>query len=425
MITIYSSFVSNRLIYVLDFIFNEILDIKYYLTDNKQNLNGDIINYSDEKLELKNYQISPSSLLIGNGFEKPIGKFQNDVFCFFDNSNDDHGFDIFSAVFYLISRMEEYNLSKVDIHGRFISNDSILVQNGVEQKPIVDLWVYDLMDKLNQKFKTNISSKRLFSQNCSFDIDNAFAFKHKGLIRYLASLLKDVVKFKKNKLSQRFQMLQGKSNDPYDTYNYIFDYCTKNKLNQIYFFLLGNYGKNDKNISYKHLALKTLIQNISKYAKVGIHPSYNSFHKKEKIKVEMDRLKGIIKAKVNSSRFHYLRFTFPFSYQNLLDSGIKEDYSMGYSDRIGFRAGTCTPFYFYDLENEILSDLKIIPFAYMDGALKDRQNLSIDQAIIDIQKIKKEVQGINGQFTAVWHNESLSDKDRWIGWRRVFESTWE
>ena len=139
----------------------------------------------------------------------------------------------------------------------------------------------------------------------------------------------------------------------------------------------------------------------------------------------MDRLKAIVEAKVNSSRFHYLRFAFPFSYQNLVDSGIKEDYSMGYSDRIGFRAGTCTPFYFYDLENEISSDLKIIPFVYMDGALKDRQNLSIDQAIIDIQKIKKEVQGINGQFTAVWHNESFSDKDRWIGWRRVFESTWE
>ena len=54
MITIYSSFVSHRLIYVLDFIFNEILDVKYFLTDNMQNLNGDIINYSNEKLELEN-----------------------------------------------------------------------------------------------------------------------------------------------------------------------------------------------------------------------------------------------------------------------------------------------------------------------------------------------------------------------------------
>ena len=34
------------------------------------------------------------------------------------------------------------------------------------------------------------------------------------------------------------------------------------------------------------------------------------------------------------------------------------------------------------------------------------------------------VKKVNGEFTSVWHNESLSNLDRWKGWREVFESTW-
>ena len=97
---------------------------------------------------------------------------------------------------------------------------------------------------------------------------------------------------------------------------------------------------------------------------------------------------------------------------------------MGYCDRIGFRAGTCTPFYFYDLENEITTNLKIFPFVYMDGVLKDRIKYSHDEAIVKITEIKDEVKKVKGQFTSIWHNESLSDEDIWKGWRRVFESTW-
>jgi hypothetical protein len=124
------------------------------------------------------------------------------------------------------------------------------------------------------------------------------------------------------------------------------------------------------------------------------------------------------------SRFHYLRFSLPESYQILIEAGIKEDYSMGYVDRIGFRAGTCTPFYFYDLNNEKTSELKIIPFAYMDGVLNDKLKYSPKLAKKIINELKENVKQVNGQFNSLWHNESLSNQDRWKGWRAVFESTW-
>ena len=81
-------------------------------------------------------------------------------------------------------------------------------------------------------------------------------------------------------------------------------------------------------------------------------------------------------------------------------------------------------FYFYDLENDLKTDLKVVPFAYMDGALRDYQKNSIEEAKTQIKEVKRLVKEVKGQFTSIWHNESLSDQDRWKGWRS-FESTWD
>ena len=97
---------------------------------------------------------------------------------------------------------------------------------------------------------------------------------------------------------------------------------------------------------------------------------------------------------------------------------------MGYTDRVGFRAGTCTPFNFYDLENEIVTQLIIVPFCYMDGVLNDHFKYSCKSSTEFIRDLKNNVKYVNGQFTSIWHNESLSNLDRWKGWRSVFESTW-
>ena len=63
----------------------------------------------------------------------------------------------------------------------------------LENKPIVDIWCLDLLETLNNFFNVKISSPKVFSQYCTFDIDNAYAFKNKGIFRYTASFLKDIM----------------------------------------------------------------------------------------------------------------------------------------------------------------------------------------------------------------------------------------
>ena len=424
MITVYSSFKSSRLEYILNFIFKNILEIDFKWTQDYTNLDGVVLNYSDEILPCQNYQIQPSGFLVdGNWDFKKYIFLQNRSNYFFPQEKGDHDFDVLSSSFFLITRMEEYHSKDYDEHQRFISFNSSLVKLSLEQNPIVDQWCFSLLNLLNSKFNVELTSPRKFHQYCTFDIDNAYAFKYKSSWRSLGSFFKDLLSFRFYKLKQRVEFLVGKIKDPYDNYDYILGFLKINQLKSIFFFLLGDYSKMDKNINHNHPSLINLIRFISKNNLTGIHPSYKSFNNLGTLKMEISRLDKIT-SKTSVSRFHYLKFTLPESYQILLKAGIKQDYSMGFVDRIGFRAGTCTPFDFYDLEKEYTTDLKIFPFAYMDGVLNDKLKYTPEHSSKLIAEIKLEVRKVNGPFNAIWHNESLSNQDRWKGWRTVFETTW-
>jgi hypothetical protein len=94
---------------------------------------------------------------------------------------------------------------------------------------------------------------------------------------------------------------------------------------------------------------------------------------------------------------------------------------MGYASEPGFRAGICDPFFFYDLDMETETKLKIHPFQVMEGTLKDYMHLSTDQSLIRIKKLIDEVRTVNGTFISIWHNESLSNNKQWAGWDKVYE----
>jgi hypothetical protein len=94
---------------------------------------------------------------------------------------------------------------------------------------------------------------------------------------------------------------------------------------------------------------------------------------------------------------------------------------MGYSGQSGFRASICSPYKFYDLDNESPTDLTILPFAVMEATYKYYLNKEPQQALQDIIDLIKTVKAVKGTFISVWHNESLSDKGIWSGWRMVYE----
>ena len=132
-------------------------------------------------------------------------------------------------------------------------------------------------------------------------------------------------------------------------------------------------------------------------------------------------LEEIIGKSISKSRQHYLRLKFPKTYTRLIKAGIEEDYTLGYSAQPGFRGGICTPYCFYDLKHESVTNLKIIPFNIMDGTLRYYLQLPPEKAFVEIRKIMQEVKNVGGTFVSVWHNETVNDLGTWKGFREVFE----
>jgi len=155
----------------------------------------------------------------------------------------------------------------------------------------------------------------------------------------------------------------------------------------------------------------------------GLHPSYYASENGEKLKSEYDRLRKIASVETLSSRFHFVRIRMPVSYRHLEAAGISEDYSMGYPDEPGFRAGVARPFRFYDIEKDSETSLRIFPFQVMDGTLFQYKNLGPEESELIIAGLIEETRKAGGIFISIWHNTTLLDTPEQKNWRKLFEST--
>jgi len=217
-------------------------------------------------------------------------------------------------------------------------------------------------------------------------------------------------------------VLKGEKPDNYDSYSYQERICQQAGVQSRHFFLLGNYGKHDKNLAHNQEILRMLIKHTSQWSQVGIHPSMGSNSSMRQLKKEITRLKNITGHEVTKSRQHYLMLSLPETYQALISQRIEEDYTMGYADHIGFRAGTCSPFPWYDISKEQGTSLYLFPTAVMDSTLKDYMGLSIEESIVQMKKLRKTVEAVRGKFVILWHNHSAARQGEWVGWRQVLEA---
>ena len=427
MILVYTHKATPRVRYIFKHILTRILFIPVDFTTKVEEFvayNGPKLSYTKTALGTE-FFIKCNDLLFEQGvndIEITLNKWE-EVPCFFGtNIKSAIPFDIFAASFYLISRYEEYLPHVKDIHGRYTAEQSLAYKKGFLEQPVVDIWAYKLLKILKEKFPDYNYKQKEYSYISTIDIDNAFAYKHKSLIRNVGGFLNDLVHFKIINVWNRFAVTFNIKNDPYDTFQKLLSFKKEYNVKTIFFFLIGDYTTFDTNVSASKDKYKLLIKEVGDYADIGLHPSYFSMKKAAVLKKEKERLENITNSPVQCSRQRYLRFSLPETYQNLIDLEIEEDYSMGYASNVGFRASTCTPFYFYDLDFEIQTPLKVYPFALMDTTLNDYMKLTPKQSLGRIRDLKNEVKAVNGTFITLFHNEGLSDYLRWKGWKRLYES---
>lgn len=426
MLLIYTPKKTTRLTYIFDFIFKDILGVEFQISTDREEFGRNTspkLNYSDAPFSSEPF-IYSSHLLSEKGIREQEISFNlwNDTpVLFYTHPRYEFPFDVFAASFYLITRYEEYLPHLRDEYDRYLPNTSIASKKNFINKPVVDIWAYQLKNYLQKFFPDLKFSERKYRFISTIDIDNAYAYLEKGFMRTTGAFIRSLVKFELSDFKDRLFSQLNLMHDPYDTYSFQLKLQKKYNLKTIYFFLLGDYDLNDKNVSASSFRFRSLIKYLADYAAVGIHPSFASNSRPEKVRIEIQRLNKIVRRDIRNSRQHFLKLKFPHTYRTLIENDITDDYTMGYAHTTGFRAGTCTSFRFYDLDNEEITSLNIHPFAVMDATLKYYLKLTPEESLPKIQLLIDEVKRVNGTFTSLWHNESLSEYKQWKGWKYIFE----
>ncbi len=424
MLLIYLPKKSSRCDYIFDLIFLKELEIKHRVTADMTEFKDhaeEKINYSDSRVA-GTFFIKASPFLFENEIKKQdIKVAQNHgTKVLFPNENDDLGFDIFSAVFYLVSRYEEYLPFTPDQFGRFKAADSLAFKNGFLHLPVVNIWINIFKNALQNKFPSLQIKPSCFTAILTYDIDVAYKYLGRNFVRTTGSALKDILSFKIKNMRERFDVLRENETDPWAVYIYLTRTILINNLSSIFFFLLADKSRHDRNLNYHNRTMKRLVYDVAKFSEIGIHPSFYSSSFPEKILIEKERLEKISGKRITKSRQHYLKFILPDTYNSLLAAGITEDYSMGFSQTPGFRAGTCKPFYFYDLKKEKATKLKLFPITFMESTVMNNSS-NADEAFQKIAALLEEVKKVNGTFISLWHNHTVSETDEYKDGRNVHE----
>jgi len=422
---IYSHSVSPRLQYVVDFLeqyfglsFRIIYDEEKYVTaaDTCK------INYGYHRLAEGEIFIHSHVLLFESFIRQvKVECFERNGYKAFFKNEGDVGFDIFAAIFYLITRYEEYLPHKKDSYGRYDHTNSIAFRENFLHLPLVNIWLEDFRKLLGARNSAFLKPAARFNFVPTYDIDMAWVYRNKGFKRNVAGSLLLLLKGRFGKMFHRIKVARGKAKDPYDAYDWMDELHQEFRLRPLFFFLVAKeIGKYDKNIDTSHPELRKLIQDIAGKYETGLHPSWASGDHPSLLNREKMTLERITGKKISVSRQHYIRFHLPVTYQRLLANGITDDFSMGYGTINGFRASLATPFFWYDLKLEEKTSLRVHPFCFMDANAHYEQKLSAEAAFEELMHYYKIVKEVHGTLITIWHNSFLGTAPEFEGWREAY-----
>jgi hypothetical protein len=403
-------------------VFQRILGIELGFTTKVEDFikhSGPKITYTKQPLQ-NEFFVRSHPLLFEHGInDQQINMSAwEDVPCFFptgDRSNVP--FDIFAASFYLLSRYEEYLPHVKDLFGRFPFKESLAHQHNFLQKPVVDIWAYKLLELLKERFPALEVNQKKLRFTSIIDVPISHCFAHRGFFRSGIGLFLDLVYLRIKRVGQRIMVLSNARKDPYDNFSDLIAIHKEYKVPGLFFFQFAQYSRYDKNISTENNAFRHLIKSVADYNSVSLAASYSSFTKMDLLKLEKQNLSNVINRPVNYVRLRYNRLDIPDTYRNLVAAEFTDDYSMGFTHETGFKAGTCTSFYFYDIALEVQQPIKVHPFAVHDYALLKYE--TEEGLFSEVDKLYEEVRRVNGHFMTVFSNELLGTEQK-INWLQLY-----
>ena len=426
MICIYTDKYTNRLKYVADHIFKRILGQSVNIVNKVEDLPTlsacPLIVYS-ETLKVKGaLHIVPNGLL----FKKGVREYDitmntwDGVKTFFATTGGDIPFDIFSASFYLLSRYEEYLSIKenFDSKGCFISEKSLAYKEGFLETPLVDVWALKLEEKLNSLFPNYTSSiDRRFRFLPIISVNTPYRYRTYSVLGNVLRLGKKVLERDWSELKKQLRVLLRIDQDPYCNVEKIVELHNRNSLRPLFAFRISNKKWYKRPVYFAYSTYKKV---LCRNYQIALCISGVASNSVTQLKMEQKILSRIFRTRIVIGTSSLSEYVVPKFYRNLSNSKIKEDFSMSYPDRIGFRASTCTPFRVYDLNREeyYRIDVHSVPFTVWSVKRMGLNKEEIEKAATSMAKT---VKSLKGEFIIASHNDNFVDSSMLKGWASTYE----
>jgi hypothetical protein len=422
MLLIYTQKLTPRITYVFRHICTRILGLEITFTsaiDEFVAHSGAKLSYGKHPLGTEAF-IQSEGLLMQQGFEAfdITVREWDETKCFFAVSDKSLlPFDIFSASFFLLSRYEEYLPHVKDAMGRFPASESLAFREGFLHQPVVDIWAYKFKAVLENSFpELSFPSKKMKIHNL-VDASKPYIYTQQGFLRTLSGYWSDLWALKLRYVAARSKVIFGRRKDPFDTFKWIVNRVKKSDTQLSIFFLLGEALEFKESMNSQRRKFKMLVKFVSDYQEVGLIFSYNSLKDYEKLKKEKKRIEDITNRTLRSSMNSQFLVNLPDIYRDLVELEIVKDFTMVFENEVGFRAGTCTPFLFYDLDSEIKTPLIIHPIAISTVALKKKHDSEINKIF---NAVMQEVAKVNGTFSMLFTNKDFNGLEKNKIWRSIF-----
>ncbi|MAV70776.1 MAG: hypothetical protein CMG04_08655 [Candidatus Marinimicrobia bacterium] len=415
-------YLKNKLIYVID-LFESVYSINkplriVYGSHKKGDINispGDVGTFFEEKAEIPKYTFQNWDNKKIPFLFSPLDFSQLDLISGKSDSKNIN-LDIFMSSFYILSCWQEYVSDKEDEMGRFPFKESFLKFTGVYQIPVVNYY-FDILasvikDLPNYNIDINPIHQRKLKIGITHDIDNCQTGSVQDAYReflsgnWYSSVRKIFQRLIKEDIWYNFEDLL-KIEKKYGIYT-------------SYFFITENNPKNgypNADYLFHSKKIQILLKKIRNDGhEVGIHGSIGSGFDKHQLNREITKFPF----EIFGGRFHYLMMRLPKSFQELEESNIRYDASLGFAESVSFRNGFCFPYQPYNnLEDKPFSFVEF-PFQLMDKTLIQNyyMGFSPENAMELVKNMIDEIAKFSGYFNLIWHNNTITGY-KYEKWKKV------
>ena len=199
------------------------------------------------------------------------------------------------------------------------------------------------------------------------------------------------------------------------------DVSEKSNLKSYFFFMGTKKDKLSIGYSLSDNFIKKIINRIYERGHIiGFHPGYYTFNNNEKWRKEYGYLAANIGQKVYCGRQHFLRFEIPGTWQIWEDNAMLWDSSLTFSNKAGFRCGTCYEYSVFNILTRKKLSLKEKPLIVMEASFNRNDRKDFLLMTKKILELKNKVKKYNGELVLLWHNSSFNTLD-WQFAKSIYE----